>query len=101
MITPIKVNEAKAALSLFLDDAGIPNAADRHNALNCQIAATWFEYLKRAGLAEGLDVFDVVAGKDALITELVAQMPTGAGKTNPALVLERPAMAQLQQTTER
>lgn len=84
------------ALSLYLYDAGIRSPEDQYLALNRQIAQSWFGQLQRAGLAQGLDVFDVVAGKDALIAELIMQMPTGSGKSNPALLsLERPTPALL------
>lgn len=97
MITPIKVAEAKIALGLYLDDAGIKEPADRYNALNRQIARTWLDMLNSVGLAAQLDVFDVMAGKDELLCELIWQMPTGSGKSNPALLsLERPTPALLE-----
>ncbi len=92
MITPIKVNEAKAGLTLLLDDAGVRGPVDRYLLLEPNIAEAWFVQLQRAGLADGLDVWDVIAGKDALIADLLWQFPTGAGKTNPALLRTSPAL---------
>ena len=97
MTTPIKVDEAKAALSLFLDDAGIADPTARYIALNRQYANTWLDYLTRAGLAEGLDVWDVIAGKDALTVDLLMAMPIGAGKSHAGAVLSgRTAMLEVQ-----
>lgn len=73
--TPIRVDAAKAALNQYLDDASITAPADRYAALNRQIAMTWLQQLQRAGLADGLDVFDIIAGRDALIGALIWQMP--------------------------
>lgn len=83
---PIKVDEAKQALTLYLDDAKIFNASDRYRSLNRFSSKSWFIELSQAGLAEGLDVWDVIAGKDALMADLIWQMPTGSGKSNPALL---------------
>lgn len=88
--TPIRVAAAQAALNQYLDDAGITNPLDRYNALQRQIAQTWLQQLQRAGLADGLDVWDVIAGKDALIAALIWQIPTGAGKSHPAMLEAQP-----------
>lgn len=72
--TPIRVDAAKAALNQYLDDAGITEPRGRFDALNRQIAMTWQQQLQRAGLATDLDVFDIIAGRDALIGALIWQM---------------------------
>ena len=89
--TPIRVAAAQAALNQYLDDAGITAPVDRYNALQRQIARTWLQQLQGAGLAAGLDVWDVVAGKDALIGALIWEMPVGGGKSDPALLALRPS----------
>lgn len=74
-MTPILATEAKAALALYLDDAGVESVGDRHAALRREYAYTWLAKLQEAGLANGLDVWDVIAGRDLLCEELMAQMP--------------------------
>ena len=97
MTTPIMVKEAKIALGLYLDDAGIKEPMDRYNALNRQIARTWLDMLQRVGLAARLDVFDVMAGKDELLCELIWQIPTGSGKSHVGVLsIERPTPALLE-----
>lgn len=73
--TPIRVDAACAALNQYLDDAGITAPRARFDALNRQRAASWLQQLQSAGLADGLDVRDIIAGRHALIGELILSMP--------------------------
>ena len=88
--TPILVDAAKAALNQYLDDAGITEPVDRYTALRRQIAVTWLNQLQGAGLAADLDVWDIIAGIDALAGDLIWQMPHGGGKSKPALLEVQP-----------
>lgn len=90
-LTPIRVGAAKAALNQYLDEAGVTAPADRYAALNRQIAVTWLRQLQSAGLADGLDVFDIIAGKDAMIADLIWEMPTSGGASDVALLALRPS----------
>ena len=90
MRTPIRVDAAKAALNQYLDDAGITRPLDRYNALQRQNARLWLQQLQSATLADGLDVFDIIAGREALLDELIWEIPTGAGKSHPAMLEVQP-----------
>lgn len=102
MATPIKVNEAKAALAILLNAAGVRDVVQQYLLLEEYTAGLWFQMLQNCKLDSGLDVWDVISGKTALIEQLIPQFPRKVGETDRALVartiagLERIALLEAQ-----
>lgn len=84
MTTPIQAELAAARLATYLDQCNIAEPADRYAALRRSVAITWLRTLDRAALADGIDVWDIIAGIDLLAERTIMQFPTGSGKSRPA-----------------
>lgn len=84
MTSPIQAELAAARLATYLDQCSITEPTDRYAALRRSVAITWLRTLERAALADGIDVWDIIAGIDLLAERTIMQFPTGNGKTQPA-----------------
>lgn len=85
MTTPILAELAAARLATYLDQCGITEPVDRYAALRRSVAITWLRTLERANLADGIDVWGIIAGIDLLAERTIMQFPIGSGKSQPAL----------------
>lgn len=82
MTTPILAARAAERLATYLDRHEITEPVDRYAALRRSLAVAWLSTLVRHGLADGLDVWDVIAGLDLLAAKEIMRFPTGSGKSH-------------------
>lgn len=85
MTTPILSDRAIDLFNAFMDEAGIVTVAERHDCLNAHRSDQWLALFKSQGYAQGMDVWDIIGGKEILNERLMMQLPTSGGKTDAVL----------------